>query len=177
MHVCQIMLIEASSPEEAFHDVWSLISDSTDANWSDWNNTEAGSMNFAGRWSGAVFGEVNETGEFINPEKNPNHLRYSDDPALAEEVLTRYLEQRMFDIRNYKAKALDLTSYAYDPYADKLDMDLWTTKKLAQMVSDEWTPDSAIYDLMNWTASLRDFTKRVATAPDSQFLIPVDFHF
>jgi hypothetical protein len=176
MHVCQIMLVEAESPEQAFHDTWSLLSEG-EPRWSDWHNVEAGSMNFAGRWSGCVFGEVDEAGQFIDPENNPNHLRYSDDPALAEEVLTRYLEQRMAEIRNYKAKALDLTSYKYDPYASGFNMDLWATKKLAQMLDDEWTPDSAIYDLMNWTANLRYFTERVAKNPENQFLIPVDFHF
>jgi len=177
MHVCQIMLIEASSPQEAFHDVWSLIGDSTDANWSDWNNTEPSSMNFAGRWSGCVFGEVNDEGEFMRVDTNPNHLCYSDDPALAETVITHYLEERIATIRKYQREAIDLSTYAYDPYTDKLDMPLYMTHKLAQLLDDKWTPDTGIYDLMNWTGNLRYFLERVKNNPDKQFLIPVDFHF
>jgi len=56
-------------------------------------------------------------------------------------------------------------------------MDLWATKKLAQLLDDQWTPDSGVYDLENWTGNLRNFTERVAKNPEQQFLIPVDFHF
>jgi hypothetical protein len=177
MHVCQIILVEAETPEEAFSNVESHFSDG-EPRWSDWHNaSNSDSLNFAGRWSGAVFGDVNENGEFKTPDTNPNHLRYSDDQARAEEVITRYLEERMASIREYKSKAIDLITYSYDPYASGFNMDLWATKKLAQLLDDEWTCDTGIYDLENWTGNLRYFTERVATRPDNQFLIPVDFHF
>lgn len=177
MHVCQILLVEAESPEQAFSDVASRLSEG-EPRWSDWHNADfSNSMDFAGRWSGVVFGTLDPEGNVIDKDDNPNHLRYSDDPALAEETITNYLEQRMSEIRNYQTKALDLTSYKYDPYSTELDMDLWATKKLAQMLDDEWTPDAGLYDLENWTGNLRYFAERVASRPESQFLIPVDFHF
>lgn len=177
MHVCQILLVEAETPEQAFSDVASLLADG-EPSWSDWHNADnPRTLDFAGRWSGVVFGTLDENGEVVNKESNPNHLRYSDDPALAEETITNYLEQRMAELRNYKSRAIDLASHSYDPYGKNFDMDLWATKKLAQMLDDEWTPDSGIYDLMNWTGNLRYFAERVATRPESQFLIPVDFHF
>ena len=177
MHVCQIMLIEAETPEQAFSDVASYLNENNSPDWSDWHNATEGDMDFAGRWSGCVFGEVNDEGEFMRVDENPNHLRYSDDPALAEDVITQYLEERIATIRKYQRDAIDLSTYAYDPYTEKLDMPLYMTHKLAQLLDDKWTPDTGIYDLNNWTGNLRYFLQRVAKHPENQFLIPVDFHF
>jgi hypothetical protein len=96
---------------------------------------------------------------------------------MAESVLTEYLEARIRSIEEYKAKAIDLSAYSYDPYKKSFDLDLWATKKLAQLFDDEWTPDTGVYDLENWTGNLRYFTERVAKSPEHQYLIPVDFHF
>jgi hypothetical protein len=141
------LLVVADTPQEAFQEVASKLSD--EPKWSDWNSAGEKPMDFAGRWSGEIFGTIDEDGKMSNTDTNPNYLRYS----------------------------LDLTTYTYDPYASKLDMDLWATKKLAQLLSDEWTPDSGVYDLEWWTGSLDPFTKRVGLEPTKQFLIPVDFHF
>lgn len=180
MHVCQILLIEATTPTEAFNNVAATLGDSVDVSWSDWHNADysnVSELSFAGRWKGNVFGDVNENGEFKDPENNKDFLKYSDDPAMAESVITEYLEARMRSISEYKAKAIDLSTYKYDPYSKGYDMDLWATKKLAQLLDDQWTPDTGIYDLENWTGNLRNFTERVAKNPEIQFLIPVDFHF
>lgn len=180
MHVCQILLIEATSPTEAFNNVATTLSDSVDLNWSDWHNADfsnVSNLSFAGRWAGQVFGDLDEDGQFKDPENNKDFLKYSDDPAMAESVLTDYLEARIRSISEYQAKAVDLASYSYDPYSKGYDMDLWATKKLAQLLDDQWTPDSGVYDLENWTGNLRNFTERVAKNPEQQFLIPVDFHF
>jgi hypothetical protein len=168
------MLVEAETVEEAFDIVETNLNDS-EPRWSDWHNANnAHTLNFAGRWEGQVFNTnpTNEYGEEVN-----NYLQYSADPALAERVITEYLELRLNDIRSYQSKAVDLTTFAYDPYSTKFDMDLWATKKLAQLLDDEWTCDTAIYDLENWTANLRSFVERVKTNPEKQWLIPVDFHF
>lgn len=180
MHVCQILLVEAQTDTEAFNNVVSLLSESPDVSWSDWHNADfsnVGNLSFAGRWAGQVFGDLDENGEFKNPENNKDFLRYSDDPALAEAVITEYLEGRIRSIDEYREKAIDLASYSYDPYASKYDLDLWTTQKLGRLLDNEWCPDSGIYDLHNWTANLRNFAQRVAKNPEIQYLIPVDFHF
>jgi hypothetical protein len=180
MHVCQIILVEATTNLEAFNNVATILSDSTDVAWSDWHNADHSNvdeLSFAGRWKGNVFGEVDENGEFKNQHNNNDFLKYSDDPAMADNVITEYLEARIRSINEYKSKAIDLSTYKYDPYSSGYDMDLWATKKLAQLLDDQWTPDSGVYDLENWTGNLRYFTERVAKNPEQQFLIPVDFHF
>lgn len=176
MHTCQIMLVEADTVEEAFDDVESKLSEG-EPRWSDWHNASGSrSLNFAGRWTGSVFGTPNSKGVY-DADEAPNYLQYSSDPALAERAITEYLDHRLNDIRSYQARAVDLASFAYDPYATKFDMDLWATKKLAQLLDDEWTCDTGIYDLNDWTGNLRSFVERVKTAPEKQWLIPVDFHF
>ena len=172
--------MEATTNLEAFNNVASTLSDSSDLSWSDWHNADysnVDNLSFAGRWAGQVFGDLNEKGEFIDQHNNSDFLKYSDDPAMADSVITDYLEARIRSIEEYKAKALDLSTYKYDPYTKSFDMDLWATKKLAQLLDDQWTPDTGVYDLENWTGNLRYFTERVAKNPEQQFLIPVDFHF
>jgi hypothetical protein len=169
------MLVVADSPENAFYEVANKLSDGS-PQWSDWHNADYGNadtLDFAGRWSGTVFASEATPDEKVEY----NHLRYSDDPALAETIITQHLAQRMASIAEYKAKAVDLSTHAYDPYAQSFNMDLWGTKKLAQLLDDEWVPDTGIYDLDQWTAGLAYFIQRVATDAEHQYLIPVDFHF
>jgi hypothetical protein len=171
------MLVEADSPEEAFDIVESALSDEN-PRWSDWHEASgAHTKDFAGRYSNAIFFTPNKNGEPDPDAEIANHLCYADEPALAELVIEKFLQFRLNDIRNYKSKAIDLSTYAYDPYTKSWDMDLYGTKKLAQLLDDEWTPDTAIYDLTDWTANLRSFVERVKANPTKQYLIPVDFHF
>lgn len=96
---------------------------------------------------------------------------------MADNVITDYLEGRIRCISGYQASALDLTTYKYDPYVEKIDFPLYTTRKLAELLDDKWTPDTGVYDLETWSGNLRYFAQRVAKTPEHQYLIPVDFHF
>lgn len=55
-------------------------------------------------------------------------------------------------------------------------MDVYYVKKLAIILGNEWCAETAFYDVTSWEASLHYFSQRVATAPEKQFLIAVDFH-
>jgi hypothetical protein len=83
----------------------------------------------------------------------------------------------MADISVYKSKAIDLSTFTYDPYTRDLSLDVWYVKKLAQILNDEWTCDSGLFDLTYYSANLANFLERVKNAPEKQWLIPVDFHF
>lgn len=176
MHSIQLILIEADNAEEAFYNVANALSEG-EPRWSDWHTADIGSasaLDFAGRWSGEIFKDK-ETDE----EAAPNFLRYADDPALAERVISTFLEYRFADIRECRNEGADLASYSYDPYTSKYDkggMELYYAVKLAKLLNDEWTNDSAIYDLESWTANLSYFIERVKKSPEKQWLIPVDFH-
>lgn len=126
-------------------------------------------------------------GESVDLSENPNHLRFSDDPSLADEVIGRFLSYRTNEVRSIKEHLLtdfptfDLMSLVYDPYKEfdfrAEGMALYYIKRLTSIYKNEWTPDSGVYDLDQWDASLKYFFQRVAKNPEHQFLIPVDFHY
>lgn len=172
MHVGHILLVEAESVEEARDNVYSrLMGETNEPEWSDWHNVSAGSESFAGRWKGHYFGEANEL----------DVLCYADNATLAEEVILGQIAQRKKELEDYRQRILDegydIMSVEYDPYGEAYDMKPYYVKKVAEILNDNWTPDSYVVDLENYTAGLSGFAKRVIEAPEKQFLVVVDFHF
>jgi hypothetical protein len=172
MHVIQIMLIKADSHEQALADVAEKLEENP--SWSDWHNAEDGAESFAGRWMG-LFGE----GE-------PDYLCYGANPEKAEEAISDSINNRMEEYERYRREVisqLDMfteVANSYNPttgvgYGDK-GMVIFRMKRLAQILNDEWTSDSGIYDLHNYTPALEMFRKDVIENPNSWWLIPVDFH-
>lgn len=72
-------------------------------------------------------------------------------------------------------KVIDEYDYQDKTYDEK-SMRIYYIKRLISLLNDDWSADSAIYDLDNWDANLKYFYDRLAKEPDRQFLIPVDFH-
>lgn len=187
------MLVEADDAEQAFRIIADKLNgDESQPDWSDWSEvSDPSTMNFAGRWSGEIFMtpeqlKARSEKQDVDVSENPNYLRFSDDPNLADEVIQRFISYRMNEIESIKKTisllptAIDLMTFDYNPikdadYADA-GMTLYYTKKLVALYSNDWTSDTAIYDLENWDANLIYFFQRVAKNPERQFLIPVDFH-
>ena len=171
------MLVIADSHEDARREVANKFSDG-EPKWSDWNEVSTNyAMTFAGRWAGENI--LGEKAWF-------DTLRYSDDPETADNAISMYLKHRYTDIDRYReqlyadGKQDILFSYNYDHEKDWSapdEMPLYYAKKLAELLSGEWTSDSAVYDLSTWDTNLSDFRKRVDTDPEKQFLVLVDFHF
>ena len=169
MHVGQILLVEAESHEEAEDKVKSAVqySETPNPEWSDWNE-------IGGRWS-----------DFFG--KGKNVLRYTENTALAEEKLAEWVASRKGEMERLheQVKDVSIANYIsmYDAEADHRNfigqdsMSLWYLVKLAKLLQDDWTPDSAVFDLENYTANLKSFRERVAVAPEMQYLVMVDFHF
>lgn len=169
MHVGQILLVEAESHAEAEDKVRSAVqySDNPNPDWSDWNE-------IGGRWS-----------DFFG--KGKNVLRYTENTALAETKLGEWIACRNTEIKRYHSEVekFNLAEVVanYDAEADwrnsfgEDSMNLWRLSKLAKLLSDDWTPDSAVFDLENYTGNLKSFRERVAVAPEMQYLVIVDFHF
>lgn len=162
--------------------------------WSDWHegSNNPATLNFAGRWTGEIFMTPEQLKMAHNKEnpdvsENLNYLLFSDDPALADEVIYRHLDYRMSEIENIKTMLstkylpIDLMTFDYDPHKEPDFSDggmaMYYTKKLVAIYNNEWTSDSGIYDLQAWDASLSSFFERVRKNPEKQFLIPVDFHY
>lgn len=168
MHVGQILLVEAESHDEALDKVRSAVqyAETPTPDWSDWNEV-------GGRWS-----------DFFG--KGKNALRYTENTALAEEKLAEWIEARTAEIKRYHAELTEFNLAGviatYDPeaepkWAGQDSMNLWRLIKVAKLLSDDWTPDSAVFDLENYTANLKSFRERLAVAPEMQYLVMVDFHY
>ena len=114
-------------------------------------------------------------------------LRYSDDPEKAEQFITNCLKNRNYEIEMcreflHKEKSETiLMDYQYDPEGvlgiSSSGMPLHYASKLISILQNEWTYDSAIFDLYEWTADLSSFRKRIDEQPDKQFIVLVDFHY
>lgn len=190
MHTIQLILVEADTAQDAFSYIEGELENSNTPSWSDWHNaSNASEMNFAGRWSGGVFLTAEQKAEqeagTLDTSTIPNHLCYADDPELADEVISQFLgwrRQAMREAVPVGLPDLDELIANYDPSADVtyrsggFAMELWKLHKLTELLNDDWTYESAIYDLSSWTANLAYFHARCAKNPEKQFLIPVDFH-
>jgi hypothetical protein len=164
MHTLQIMLVEADSKEEAVSEVLSRTGyydeGSNGPDWSDWHAV-------GGRWDGFFDGE--------------NVLCYAENVELAEESIKNSLMWRKEEVERLKTSAnldtLEVVIDNYDPENPTFDHSVWATKRLAEIVLDYWTPDSKVYDLESYTASLKYYRERLQASPEKQFLVAVDFHF
>jgi hypothetical protein len=175
-HTLQYLLVEEQTCQDARDKVSTLLENSPQ--WSDWHNA-TGSGSFAGRWEGAAF-------KFKDDEPEPtgvefDTLGYSDNPALAEKIIEQAIEWRQKQIAYFKDKILtnayDITDAYHLPYLkDSADLHNYYYKKLADTLDNTWTVDSAIFDLDDWTASLGYWRDRIASNPEKQFIVAVDFH-
>ena len=165
MHTLQIMLIEADSAEDAIEEVKSrtgLYGDDAGRGpgWSDWHVV-------GGRWEGYFEGS--------------NALNYANNLTLAEDTIKEALRRRKEEMERLREEsdfeALATAVDNYDPDNLVLDMEVWSAKKLAEMVLGYWTPDSAVFDLNDYTAGLKYFRDRLENNSEKQYLVAVDFHF
>lgn len=174
MHVCQIMLIEADSSQDAIDYATSTITYAEERYpaWSDWHGGLGEGL--AGRWSGL----------FQGWEDTRDVLGYTENPTLAEDIIKDWLNGRTSEIARCKSMlektSIDEMITAYN--TDKSDfgdvgMNAWTLTRLGKLLSNYWCSDSGLYDLTAHTASLEYFRERLAKEPDKQFLVPIDFHF
>jgi hypothetical protein len=70
-----------------------------------------------------------------------------------------------------------VANYAPDKELDfEFSMEFWRLRKLVDLLDNDWTYDSSVYDLTYGTGNLKDFYQRCSKNPEKQFIIPVDFH-
>ena len=164
------MLVEAENAEEALDKVKSAItySETPYPAWSDWHE-------IGGRWSGL----------FEGWEETRDVLCYAENPILAEDIIEKFTGYRTSTMKQYLSeindakfdleKAVSEYEITGDSFGDK-SKTYWRIRKLGELLADNWTYDTAIYDLDQHTANLRYFRERVKVEPQKQFLVPVDFH-
>jgi len=53
----------------------------------------------------------------------------------------------------------------------------YSLKCMVKVLAGDWTYDSCFFDLEAYSETLVPFRERVATRPEKQFVVAVDFHF
>lgn len=163
MHTVQLLLIEADTHQEAVEIVDSKIND-WEGHWSDWHA-------IGGRWSG-IFGE-----------NHPDVINYKNDPELFEKQIKDFVEARKNrlkeNLERFEEGKKSLSDYVsdYNPEIFDFDMNLYALKSLTRIMAGDWTYDSCFFDLEAYSETLHPFRERVATHPEKQFAVAVDFHF
>lgn len=163
MHVGHLVLVEAESAEQAVAIVTDKLEDGSATPWSDWHQ-------IGGRWSDEFGGETYA-------------IPFSD--LKAKEALEKFLDYRTNSMKEYleKVKNFDLEDAVsnYDPKSKRSygedTMSVWYLRKLAEILNDEWQPDSYVFDAEYWSGNLKAFYERCELAPEMQFMVIVDFHF
>lgn len=180
MHTGQIMLVQAENHDEAIDTVTSKLEDYDRPEWSDWHGGFDGKI--SGRWS-EVFGSS-------HPDES---MRYADDPELAERIIKEFLGARKsgldFALSQFP-ESFNLLTIAknYDPLVgfDTEDPEQWKefmtmhyAKSAIQILANEWTCDTGVYDLEESTGNLSYFRKRLEdpAKKEQAHLVIVDFHF
>jgi len=165
MHCVQLLLVEAETHQEAITTAESKLNEVGDGFWSDW-------WEVGGRWSG-IFG-VGEA----------NAYQYSTDKDEAEKFITEFLEYRkthakeLLGFYEKEKKSIVELIDSHDPNAYNFDEMMlgFYLSRIGKILSNDWCSDSGVYDLEGWSANLTQFRERVATHPEKQFLVAVDFH-
>lgn len=163
MHTVQLLLVEAETHQEAVEIVDSKIND-WEGHWSDWHA-------IGGRWSG-IFGE-----------NHPDVINYKNEPELFEKHLKDFVEGRKKRLEECLqrfeegGKSLNHFVDTYNPEVFDIDMNLYSLKCMVKVLAGDWTYDSCFFDLEAYSETLVPFRERVATRPEKQFVVAVDFHF
>ena len=177
MHTCHLLLIEAEDAEEAKAKVQSAI-EPEEGNYPTWSDWHGGfDEGLAGRWSGL----------FEGWDENRDVLQYTENKVLADDIIKQFLDYRLVEMKSLLSQIetagdFDLNTYveAYDPYKQEFNdagMNLWRAQSVVKILNNDWCPYTYIYDIQDHTANLEYFKARLETAPEKQFIVPVDFHY
>lgn len=167
MHVAQVVLIQAEdddfSPQEATERFLENAME-VGGTWFDWYGGMTEGL--AGRWAGEVIpGDA---------------LRYSDNPELAEEVISNFLESRQRAIEYAQSIIQDcgVESLTYNMTNHEMwDKEGYALYNMGKILANFWCPESGVFDSVTWGADLAYFRERVKESPEKQYLVVVDFHF
>jgi hypothetical protein len=157
--VIQLMLVEAESAEDAKRSVLGLLEGdgSPTPDWSDYHDVV----------------EFFDKEEAVPYSTTIGKMMFNEMVAEREAELKRYYDR----VKNFDLKK---SVENYDPFKSggytEDDFRIYEIRKIASILEDRWTMDSAVYDLETWSANLKAFRERCELAPEMQYLVAVSFH-
>ena len=182
MHTLHWIAVEAESEEQAYETVRAALTESSFASWSDWH--VAG----GGRW--------HSKGDQYQYEDDPSDVvSYKKDPDKFIEIVNGIVLRRqnaLLDLMKYMKQSPETILYECrqkfmrndiwpSPIIeqDTLNMPLYYLNRLVSILNDDYTSESGLYDLVDYSASIKQLRERMLNeeASQKQYLVPVDFHF
>lgn len=176
MHTIQYIAIQEESKEEAFEGVKSYLnaamgdSDVTHT-WYDWFVTGGG------RWSSGTDPYDDDYSADVAHQDEPKFQEYLDTAQKYYlESLGLVVDQaREIDLSEVLDN-IDTTKEGMYPNF-RLSMDTYPLKKLWDLISTEWGPDSHFFDTENGASHPTYMREGIDKGDKNWYLVPVDFHF
>lgn len=182
MHTLHWIAVEAESEEQAYDKVKQALLEGKISDWSDWHVVGGG------RW--------HSKGDQYQYDDDPSDVvSYKKDPDKFIEIVNGTVLRRqnaLLDLMKYMKQSPETILYECrqefmkndiwpNPLIEKdtLNMPLYYLSKLVSLLNEDYTADSGLYDLVDYSASIKQLRERILNeeiAP-KQYLVPVDFHF
>lgn len=174
MHVLHYLAVEADSNKDAFNSVKSKLEECSGPNfWSDWHVVGGG------RWSknskDGYTDTVKDVLSYVKDKKKfDNALQWSKNARKDEMKSLLDAVQKSDGEATFMSSAL---SFIKNGDSQTLDMNAYNMLRIAQYLLGHWNCNSYYYDLESGGCSYEYLDQRLKDNPDSQYLVPVDFHF
>lgn len=173
MHTAHIILVKAEDHDDAIATVRSALTPDEGGHfasaWSDW--AMVGDEGYGG--SRFEFQHFLEDGEEWSGASRYAVSR-DDEADLFYKMLDKFygFRQSAFDRRQDELRDQD-----FSVSLDQDDQVTYSLYKLAELADSRYCYESAVYDLVNYTANLRYFRQDEADNGHGWYAVLVDFHF
>jgi len=176
MHVIQYIATQADSKQEAFDGVKNNLEEQLGNGevintWFDWFVTGGG------RWSTDEDPYIDHYTGDVAHQADPKFQEYLDT---AHKYYLQSLAETVEQNRKIDLPALldsiDMTKEGLYPNF-RLAMDSYPLKKLWDVLSNVWGPDSYFFDLVNDTTHPTYMREAIDKGDTNWYIVPVDFHF
>jgi hypothetical protein len=174
MHVIQYVANQADSKDEAFRGVKDYLETQMGndySSWYDWFVTGGG------RWSTSDDPYNDEYTADVVHQSDPKFQEYLDTAQkyYLEALGCVVEENRKIDLTAL-LDSIDMTKEGLYPNF-KLALNSYPLKKLWDLLSNVWGPDSYFFDLVNDTTHPTYMREAIDKGDTNWYIVPVDFHF
>lgn len=170
MHTLQYIAIRSEDKEAAANSVKNLLEEELNPghSWYDWFVVGGG------RFADGEDNQYEDTHETV--------IAYADTPDLYNEVVAECMEKRGREFQEllteFKQSETNLVNM-FENYKGGIEfsMDLYSVKKMIDIMQGAWDYTSRLYDIENWSTNTHHMNRSLADGNKDWFLVPIDFHF
>lgn len=183
MHTYHWIAVEAESEEQAYEKVQKALTEENFANWSDWHVVGGG------RWhsKGDQYHYEDDPSDVVSYKKDPDKfIKIINETVVIRQnwmlQLMQFMKQApetiLYDSRQKFMRNDVWPSPFIENDNDTLNMPLYYLTRVVNLLNNDYTSESHLYDLMEYSASLKGLRERILDEDQApqQYLVPVDFH-